>query len=49
MQGTFHIEEWDEMSDFIRINDRIESIYFHSKSAAAATQVAFQQPARSTR
>ena len=42
MQDTFHIEEGDEMSEFMCINDRIESIF----NAAAATQVAFQQPAR---
>ena len=42
MQGTFHIEERDEMSEFMCINDRIESTF----NAAAATQVAFQQPAK---
>ena len=44
MQDAFHIKEWDEMSEFMCINDRIESIF----NAAAATQVAFQQPARGT-
>ena len=47
MQGTLYIEELNEMSDFMCINDRIEFLYSHSKNAAAATQVAFQQPARS--
>ena len=48
MQGTLHIKELGEMSEFMCINDRIEPLYSHSKSAAAATQVAFQQPARQT-
>ena len=34
------------MSEFMCINDRIEPLYSYNKSAAAATQVAFQQPVR---